>query len=119
VSSARATFFHYVGQSTVRLVIGLVLIAVAAFVAVIPPRIIGAIVDDLNRGAELGAIVQLALLMIALAAAENVVRGFGRFNIIDSSRRLEYRMRNDLFAQLEGCTSRTSSSSASATSWRA
>ena len=101
MSSARATFFHYVGQSTVRLVIGLVLIAVAAFVAVIPPRIIGAIVDDLNRGAELGAIVQLALLMIALAAVENVVRGFGRFNIIDSSRRLEYRMRNDLFAQLE------------------
>ena len=99
--SARATFFHYVGQSTVRLVIGLVLIAVAAFVAVIPPRIIGAIVDDLNRGAELGAIVQLALLMIALAAVENVVRGFGRFNIIDSSRRLEYRMRNDLFAHLE------------------
>jgi len=101
VSSARATFFHYVGQSTVRLVIGLVLIAVAAFVAVIPPRIIGAVVDDLNRGAELGAIVQLALLMIALAAVENVVRGFGRFNIIDSSRRLEYRMRNDLFAHLE------------------
>ena len=101
MSSARATFFHYVGQSTVRLVIGLVLIAVAAFVAVIPPRIIGAIVDDLNRGAELGAIVQLALLMIALAAVENVVRGFGRFNIIDSSRRLEYRMRNDLFAHLE------------------
>ena len=101
MSSARATFFHYVGQSTVRLVIGLVLIAVAAFVAVIPPRIIGAVVDDLNRGAELGAIVQLALLMIALAAVENVVRGFGRFNIIDSSRRLEYRMRNDLFAHLE------------------
>ena len=101
MSSARATFFHYVGQSTVRLVIGLVLIAVAAFVAVIPPRIIGAIVDDLNGGAELGAIVQLALLMIALAAVENVVRGFGRFNIIDSSRRLEYRMRNDLFAHLE------------------
>ena len=101
MSSARATFFHYVGQSTVRLVIGLVLIAVAAFVAVIPPRIIGAIVDDLNRGAELGAVVQLALLMVALAAVENVVRGFGRFNIIDSSRRLEYRMRNDLFAHLE------------------
>ena len=101
MSSARATFFLYVGQSTVRLVIGLVLIAVAAFVAVIPPRIIGAIVDDLNGGAELGAIVQLALLMIALAAVENVVRGFGRFNIIDSSRRLEYRMRNDLFAHLE------------------
>ena len=101
MSSARATFFHYVGQSTVRLVIGLVLIAVAAFVAVIPPRIIGAIVDDLNGGAELGAIIQLALLMIALAALENVVRGFGRFNIIDSSRRLEYRMRNDLFAHLE------------------
>jgi len=101
VSSARATFFHYVGQSTLRLVIGLVLIAVAAFVAVIPPRIIGAIVDDLNRGAELGAVVQLALLMVALAAVENVVRGFGRFNIIDSSRRLEYRMRNDLFAHLE------------------
>ena len=101
MSSARATFFHYVGQSTLRLVIGLVLIAVAAFVAVIPPRIIGAIVDDLNRGAELGAVVQLALLMVALAAVENVVRGFGRFNIIDSSRRLEYRMRNDLFAHLE------------------
>ena len=101
MSSARATFFHYVGQSTLRLVIGLVLIAVAAFVAVIPPRIIGAIVDDLNRGGELGAVVQLALLMVALAAVENVVRGFGRFNIIDSSRRLEYRMRNDLFAHLE------------------
>src|SRR5256886_8352281 len=39
--------------------------------------------------------------MVALAAVENVVRGFGRYNIIASSRRLEYQMRNDLFAHLE------------------
>ncbi len=101
MGSSRATFFHYLGQHKRRLLAGLVAVGCASFVAVIPPRLIGAIVDELNQGSTFDAIVRLALAMVGLSAFENVVRGLGRYQIIDTSRRLEYAVRGDLLAHLQ------------------
>jgi ATP-binding cassette, subfamily B, multidrug efflux pump len=100
-SSARSTFFHYLGRHPSKLLIGVALITGAGLLATIPPRLIGAIVDDVTRGAPFGAIAVLAGAMVASAAAEGVIRGFGRYQIVDTSRRLEYEMRNDLLGHLQ------------------
>ncbi len=77
------------------------MLVVSSFFAVIPPRFIGGIVDDVNAAASFSAILVLALGMIAVAAMEALARGLGRYQIIDSSRRTEYEMRNDLLSHLQ------------------
>jgi len=101
VRSARATLLHYLGQHKVKLATGIALVGLSSFVAVLPPLLIGRIVDALTTGSSIDVVVRLALIMVALAGLENVFRGFGRLRILDSSRRIEYRMRNDLLARLQ------------------
>jgi len=101
VTSSGATLLQYLGQHKLRLAIGILLVGLSAFVAVLPPLIIGRIVDALTAGSDLGIVVQLALVMVGLAAAENLLRGFGRWRILDASRQIEYRMRDDLLAHLQ------------------
>jgi ATP-binding cassette subfamily B multidrug efflux pump len=80
---------------------GVAIVGLSSFVAVLPPLLIGRIVDTLTTRADPDAVLRLALLMVALAGAENVLRGFGRWRILDASRQIEYRMRNDLLAHLQ------------------
>ena len=101
MTSARTTFFSYLGRHKLKLLSGMLAVGIGSFIAVIPPRLIGSIVDGLNQGAEFEAIVRLALAIIALAAFENLIRGFGRYHVIDTSRRVEYAMRGDLLAHLQ------------------
>jgi ATP-binding cassette subfamily B multidrug efflux pump len=101
VTSPRATFLHYLGQHKLRIAVGVVIVGVSAFVAVLAPLIIGRIVDALTQGTDLELVVRLAALMVVLSAIESTLRGFGRWRILDASRRIEYRMRNDLLAHLQ------------------
>jgi ATP-binding cassette subfamily B protein len=101
VTSARATFFHYLGRHKLRLLTGIGIVGVASFVAVLPPLLIGRIIDALGAGSDMSIIVQLALTMVALAAVESALRGLGRWRILDGSRRIEYQVRNDLLAHLQ------------------
>ncbi len=99
--SPRATFLHYLSQHKLRLSVGVAVVGLSAFVAVLPPLLIGRIVDALSEASPLDGVVRLALLMVALAAVESALRGLGRWRILDASRRIEYRMRNDLLAHLQ------------------
>ncbi|HEU5288278.1 MAG TPA: ABC transporter ATP-binding protein [Candidatus Limnocylindria bacterium] len=101
MTSSRATLLHYLGQHKLRLATGVVVVAISAFVAVLPPLLIGRIVDALTTGAGLDSVIRLAILMVVLAGVENVFRGLGRWRILDASRQIEYRMRNDLLAHLQ------------------
>jgi ATP-binding cassette, subfamily B, multidrug efflux pump len=101
VTSPRATFLHYLAQHKVRIAFGVVVVGLSAFFAVLSPLIIGRIVDALTQGSELDTVLRLAALMVALSAIESALRGLGRWRILDSSRRIEYRMRNDLLAHLQ------------------
>ncbi len=101
MTSARATLLYYLGQHKLRLATGILFVGLSAFVAVLQPLFIGRIVDALTAGSDLGVVVQLALIMVALAAVENLTRGLGRWRILDASRQIEFRMRDDLLAHLQ------------------
>ena len=99
--SSRATLLHYLGQHKLRLALGILIVGLSSFVAVLPPLLIGRIVDTLTTGADLDIVTKLALLMVGLAGVENILRGIGRWRILDGSRQVEYRMRDDLLAHLQ------------------
>ena len=101
MTSPRATFLHYLGQHKLRIALGVAVVGLSAFVAVLAPLLIGRIVDALTQGADLDVVIRLAALMVVLSAIESTLRGFGRWRILDASRRVEYRMRNDLLAHLQ------------------
>ncbi len=100
-ASSRATFLHYLGRHTAKLLLGAALVTTASLLAVVPPRFIGAIVDNVGAGAPFQTIAILALGIVLVSGVEAVIRGLGRFQIVDSSRRIEYEVRNDLLAPLQ------------------
>jgi len=101
VTSARATNLHYVGRHRTQLLIGTLAVAAGSVAAVVPPRFIGQIIDGLNRGTTMDAIVQLSLLALFFSALEALFRAAGRYFMMNTSRFIEYDMRNDLFAHLQ------------------
>ena len=101
MSSARATYFHYVGRHRNQLLLGTLAVAAGSVAAVVPPRFIGQLIDDLNRGTTLDAIVRLALFALLFSALEAAFRAGGRYFMMNTSRFIEYDMRNDLFAHLQ------------------
>jgi ATP-binding cassette subfamily B protein len=101
VTSARATYFHYVGRHRTQLVLGTLAVAAGSIAAVVPPRFIGQLIDGLNRGTTLDAIVRLALLALLFSGIDAICRAAGRYFVMNTSRYIEYDMRNDLFAHLQ------------------
>ena len=101
MTSTRATYFHYIGRHRTQLILGTVAVAAGSVAAVVPPRFIGQIIDDLNRSTTLDTIVQLALLALFFSGLEAVFRASGRYFMMNTSRYTEYDMRNDLFAHLQ------------------
>jgi ATP-binding cassette subfamily B protein len=101
VTSTRATYLHYVGRHRTQLLLGTLAVAAGSVAAVVPPRFIGQIIDGLNHGTTLDAIVQLALFALVFSALEAVFRAGGRYFMMNTSRFIEYDMRNDLFAHLQ------------------
>jgi len=102
VTSARATFFHYLAGHRLQLLVGVCLAAGSSLAAVVPPRFIGEIIDALQRpGVQFDDVLHLALLIVLFAAIEAALRAGARYVMLDASRKAEYRMRNDLFAHLQ------------------
>jgi ATP-binding cassette, subfamily B, multidrug efflux pump len=101
VTSARATYFHYVGRHRTQLIFGTLAVAAGSIAAVVPPRFIGQIIDGLNSGTSVDAIVRLALLALLFSGVDAICRAGGRYFIMNTSRYIEYDMRNDLFAHLQ------------------
>ncbi|MGH2472021.1 MAG: ABC transporter ATP-binding protein [Candidatus Limnocylindria bacterium] len=101
MTSARATFFHYLGRRKFPLVIGIACAAATALASVVPPRFIGAIIDSLQTGTTFEIVVILALASVGFSAAEAVFRGVARYLLLNLARQVEYDMRNDLFAHLQ------------------
>jgi len=102
VTSARATFFHYLAGHRLQLLVGVCLAAGSSLAAVVPPRFIGEIIDALQKpGVQFDDVLHLALLIVLFAAVEAGLRAGARYVMLDASRKAEYRMRNDLFAHLQ------------------
>ena len=101
MTSARATFFHYLGQRRLQVVIGIGCAAATALASVVPPRFIGAIIDSLQKGTTFETVVLLAVGSVGFSAAEAIFRGIARYLLLNLARQAEYEMRNDLFAHLQ------------------
>ena len=101
MTSARATFLHYLGRQKLQLAIGIACAAATALASVVPPRFIGAIIDSLQSGTTFATVVLLALASVGFSAAEAVFRGIARYLLLNLARQAEYEMRNDLFAHLQ------------------
>ena len=101
MTSARATFFHYLGQRKLQLVIGIGCAAATALASVVPPRFIGAIIDSLQKGTTFETVVLLALASVGFSAGEAIFRGIARYLLLNLARQAEYEMRKDLFAHLQ------------------
>jgi len=100
-STPRGTYLHYLRKHRSQLFLGALCVAAGSIAAVVPPRFIGAIVDALTTGTTLDVVVRLALLMLLFSAFESVFRSGGRYLMMNTSRFVEYDMRNDLFAHLQ------------------
>jgi len=100
-STPRGTYLHYLGRHRTQLLLGSLCVAAGSIAAVVPPRFIGSIVDALTAGTTLDVIVRLALLMLLFSGLEAVFRAGGRYLMMNTSRFVEYDMRNDLFAHLQ------------------
>ena len=101
MTSARATYFHYIDRHRTQLLLGMLAVAIGSVAAVVPPRFIGQIIDGLNRGTTMDAIVRLALFALFFSGLEAIFRAAGRYFMMNTSRYIEYDMRNDLFAHLQ------------------
>ncbi|HEV2010220.1 MAG TPA: ABC transporter ATP-binding protein [Candidatus Limnocylindria bacterium] len=101
MSSARGTYLHFVGRHRTQLLLGTLAVAAGSIAAVVPPRFIGEIVDGLNHRTTLDVIIRLALFALVFSALEAVFRAAGRYFMMNTSRFIEYDMRNDLFAHLQ------------------
>ena len=101
MTSARDTYLHYLGRHRSQLILGALCVAAGSVAAVVPPRFIGQIVDGLNHGTTLDVIVQLALFSLFFSALDAVFRAGGRYFMMNTSRFVEYDMRNDLFSHLQ------------------
>jgi len=100
-STPRGTYLHYLGRHRTQLLLGSLCVAAGSIAAVVPPRFIGSIVDALTAGTTLDVVVRLALLMLLVSGLEAVFRAGGRYLMMNTSRFVEYDMRNDLFAHLQ------------------
>lgn len=80
---------------------GVVCVACANLVALAQPQVLRYAVDDLYRGVTADKLGRYALILFAIALGAGLFRFAMRRTLIAISRRLEYDLRNELFAHLQ------------------
>ena len=73
----------------------------ATMLALAQPYLIGTAIDSLKAGKPQQDVVNIALVILGLAAAQGVGELFSRYGINSVSRKVEYELRNDFFAHLQ------------------
>ena len=93
----------YVKQYRVAILTGIALLMIVDTFQLMIPRIIKKILDVLGEQSfSQGLVLKNALLIVALAAGMVIIRFFWRLCIFLPSRKIELRMREDMFAHLTG-----------------
>lgn len=95
----------YLSRYRTLLGVGILMVLMTNLAAVISPKILGAAVDDLKRAISRDLIFYYAGLIIAISGVEGIFRFLMRRILIGMSRRIEYDLRNDLFAHLQTLSS--------------
>lgn len=80
---------------------GLVLIVIAAALASVVPWLLRAAIDRMRAGAPVADVIRITLQMVGIALVAGAAR-YGMRELMNGiSRRIEYDLRNDLFAHLQ------------------
>src|SRR5919202_1766608 len=101
--SSRGSVRRYLLAHRARLLLGLFFVLCGNVFGLLAPVVLQRAIDDVTRGLESGvaALAPYAGLIVLLAACDGVARFTSRLLINQVSRRIEYEMRNDLFAHVE------------------
>jgi len=112
---SRGSIRHYLLKYRARLLLGLFFVICSNALGLAAPAVLRRAIDAIAAGAESGAWAQAggglpqaagllapyAALIVGLAVCDGVCRFTARLHINQVSRRVEYEMRNDLFAHVE------------------
>ncbi len=82
-------------------VLGLAGVVLASGCGITVPLLIRVVIDRLERGPTRGFLLAMVLAIVLLALVRGLFLVVGRYRILAASRRLEFDLRNDLFAHLE------------------
>jgi ATP-binding cassette subfamily B multidrug efflux pump len=99
--TTRQLLFRYTGRRRGRLALGLLLTGAGGLVSTIPPLFVGSAIDELGGARNVGVVLTLAGLIVAVTGIQVVLQAFGRLLTLGNGRDIEYEMRNDLYAHLE------------------
>ncbi|MCZ6484082.1 MAG: ABC transporter ATP-binding protein [Acidobacteria bacterium] len=91
----------YLKKYQTHLILGATMVLLTNVVAVISPWILRNAIDDLYQEISRDILLYYALLMIAASVLEGMFRFLMRRILIGVSRKIEYDLRNDLFAHLQ------------------
>lgn len=92
----------YMARHKRRYAFGMFCLVATATLAMAIPYLLKCAVEVVERDPSLGGLGKIVLAIVALALVQGVVRAFSRFVIFNVGRDIEYDLRNDLFAHLEG-----------------
>jgi ATP-binding cassette subfamily B protein len=96
-----ARLWPYVYRYRMRMGLGLLALALASGASILAPYVLGRAVDALREGVTTSRLVWFAGLTVAIQAADSGFRYITRIFVSGSSRRIEYDLRNDVYAHLQ------------------
>ncbi|TMQ68998.1 MAG: ABC transporter ATP-binding protein [Candidatus Eisenbacteria bacterium] len=99
--SLRSRLLPYLARHRRGLAWGLSALLATNVVALIQPQVLRHAVDDLYGGVTAAKLGRYALVLFGIAVVSGVFKYAMRLTVIGISRRIEYDLRNDLFAHLQ------------------
>ncbi len=96
-----ARLLPYVLRYRLRMGIGMLALALAAADSITAPYILGRAVDAIRQGKPIQELYVFAALTVAAQLADSALRFVTRVYVSGSSRRIEYDLRNDLYAHIQ------------------
>jgi len=98
--------WRYILQYRGRYLRGILCLVVSATLAMSVPLLLKRAVEAIEHGDSSGRLMFYVLAIIGIAVLQGAVRAFSRFTIFNVGRDIEYQLRNDLFAHLQGLSLR-------------
>jgi ATP-binding cassette subfamily B protein len=80
---------------------GLVALALASGASIMTPYVLGVAIDELREGVSTQKLVFFAALTVGIQAIDSSLRYITRIFVSGSSRKMEYDLRNDVYAHLQ------------------
>lgn len=91
----------YVLRYRFRMAVGLLALAAASGASILTPLVIGRAVDSIRAGDGARHLTMFALAVIAIQSADSGLRFITRIFVSGSSRKIEYDLRNDVYAHIQ------------------